>query len=144
MFRKIHSNRNPENTIASELCKEFAVHFNKVWGFITALLKKYPKPAFALMILFMLGSMVLSFTVLRNIEKKEAGQPVKSLGAPVQNGFSQIMQKGAALQESIAIKRQIEALISKDSLTGPDSIRLERAIDRLHQLTIIANKHEQH
>ncbi|HMI04845.1 MAG TPA: hypothetical protein VK541_20320 [Pedobacter sp.] len=143
MFRKIHSKRDPSHTLFSEIRKEFAVYFNRAWAYLSALLVKYPRQVFVLMVLLMLFSMALSFTVFRHSEKKVT--PAEALGAqrnPVEAGISEIMEKTRALREIIAIKKQIEFLIGKGSLTPADSLHLEKAIDRLHQITINANKYD--
>ena len=66
MFRKIHSNRDPGDTILTELRKEFSHYFEKASKNITQKLEYKPKVSFAAMVCLILVSAGLSFTVLRN------------------------------------------------------------------------------
>ena len=137
MFRKIHSKRNPSDTLFTELRQEFAIHFNRFWQWFTALCSRYPKQVYGTMVLLILVSAICSF-LIRGTSPAPAQKwrPSSRLVTPVADGFGQIMQKGIALKEAAKIKTQIEALILKDSLTGTDSILLEKSIDRLHELSI--------
>jgi len=63
-------------------------------------------------------------------------KPVSAVAVPVENGFGQIMEKGSALKEAVALKTHIEMLIAKDSLTSSDSISLEKAIDSIHDIQV--------
>lgn len=138
MFRKIHSSRDPQDTVFSELKKQFGVHFTDALAWSIGVFKRHPKPIFALMILCMVCSMVLSFTVFRNREVGKA-LPVRSAGVPLRYGFGSLMNQGAALRRSLLLKEQIELLIGKDSLGHTDSIQLSKAIDELRELSIHLN-----
>lgn len=135
MFRKIHSNRNPEDTLLTEIRKEFAVYIDSISGAIVYFLKKNPNLVYTLMLLFLGASMVLSFTVLRD-KKQKLTVSKNVLLNPAPNGFSRILQTAAALKESIQLKAQIELLIAKDTLSKADSLFLIKAIDSLHQLSL--------
>jgi hypothetical protein len=142
MFRKIHSNRNPQDTLLSELRKEFAVYIDRINASITGFLKQHPNLVYTLMVLFLAASMLLSFTILHN-EGQKPGVSAKVMASPVSEGFGRILTTGAALKESIQLKAQIETLIAKDSLSKADSAFLGKAIDRLHQLSIPHEKSNQ-
>jgi hypothetical protein len=139
MFKKIHSNRDPEDTVYRELKKEFSAHFSKADHYLNSILSRYPKQAFALMVALMMVSMGLSLTVFRNKElppiNKSAQSRPRSLFAPANDGFDRILETGAALKQTIGLKRQIDSLTTKGSLTHADSIALEKALDQLQQLS---------
>lgn len=142
MFRKIHSNRDPKDTLFSELQKEFAVYLDRIAFSITGFLKMNPNLVYTLMLLFLAASMVLSFTILRHREQ-QPGVSANVMVNPVSDGFGRILETGTALKESIRLKAQIETLIAKDTLTKADSLYLGKAIDRLHQLSIPYEKSTQ-
>ncbi|WP_183580283.1 hypothetical protein HDF18_13225 [Mucilaginibacter sp. X5P1] len=135
MFKKIHSNRDPQGTVYSELKKEFAVYFAAAEGFGRRITERYPNFLFGVMVLMMLTSMVLSFTVFH----KAAPPPQikaapKASISPLSNGFDQIMATGAALKETITLKRQVDSLTAKKVLSAADSTVLEKDLDRLQQI----------
>nr|WP_068890427.1 hypothetical protein [Pedobacter panaciterrae] len=143
MFRKIHSNRDPQDTILKALRKEFGAYIDYLKNRVIHVLRTYPKMAFFLMVLLMSASILLTLTVCKPVKKVNeisVGHAVK----PAQDGIGQIMSKAAAINESLHLKQEITALIAKDSLSASDSIRLEVAIDRLHQLTLKTNPNEPH
>jgi len=130
MWKKIHSNRDPRDTLYSELKKEFKPWFGKAGaGFATAT-KNYPKVFFGLMILLMLVSAGLSFTVFRHHEKTAAVSPARH-SDPVGEGFSQIMKATGQLRETLKLKHTVDSLSAKRQLSGADSLQLDSALDRL-------------
>jgi hypothetical protein len=143
MFKKIRSNRDPEHTVYRELKKEFGVYFGKADNCLNSILTRYPKHAFALMVILMTVSIGLSFTVFRNKEKAapRAVHNSQSLFAPANDGFNRILETGAALKQTIGLKKQIDSLTAKSSLDHADSAALEKALDRLQQLNKNLNKH---
>ena len=135
MFKRITSNRDPRDTLLSELKKEFGVHYVKVGDKGQQLVNHYPRFVFGSMIALMLVSMALSFTVFRNREaavKKKA--PITQKSNPITTGFGQLLQTGEALRETIALKQQVDSLIAKKHLSKTDSATLERSLDRLQQI----------
>ena len=141
MFRKIHSKPDPSDTLYSALAKEFRVYIGWLKIKIRAFLKTYPKPVFAFMVISILVSAVLAITVFR-FEKPQSVADTKPPVSSTRKGFSQILSTADALRESLEIKREISALIAKDSLSSADSVVLEKALNRFHQLTITTNSHE--
>lgn len=138
MFRKIHSNRNPGDTLFSALGNEFAVYRNAAKIRVQAFLVAYPKPVFGIMVICILASAVLTLTVLR--PGKSGPKPtVKTVTETAGRGFSQILSTADALRETLRIKQEISAIIARDTLTAADSLRLEKALDRFHQLTQTSN-----
>lgn len=136
MFRKIHSNRDPTDTLFSALGKEFDVYLSAAKARVQAFLMAYPKPVFGFMVICILVSAMLTLTVFRSVKPKKTA-PVRTVAvSSAGQGFSQILSTADALRESLQIRQEISALIAKDSLTAADSLRLEKALDRFHQLTI--------
>ena len=140
MFRKIHSNRDSQDTLFSELGKEFAVYIGKFKAWFTQICHTYPKQVYSLMVILMLSSFALSFLFFQKAKPKslvvQTQAPAHKMSAPVQDGFGQIIQKGQELKDAIALKSHIETLLAKDSLSSNDSVALGKAIDALHDLSI--------
>ncbi|QXV63671.1 hypothetical protein INP83_11160 [Mucilaginibacter sp. 21P] len=132
MWRKIHSNRDPRNTLYSELRREFGCYFSALSAFISELLNTYPRLVFWLMIVLLLSSASLSFTIFRHPENKPDPQ-VKAI-SPVTEGFSRIMESAAKIRKGLQLKRMVDSLIAKKVLTHQDSITLENALDSLQQI----------
>lgn len=144
MFRKLHSNRDPRDTLLSEIKKEFSVYFGKAETGVSSLLREYPKQAYGAMLALMLISLVLSFTVFRNREPvtevtlsavpaKTIRKPAGTL-LPVNGGFEQILQTTSALKQTLELKQQIDTLLTKGALTRVDSIKLATSLDALQHL----------
>ncbi len=135
MFKRLSSNRDPRDTLLSELKKEFGGYAVKAAGKGRGFVNGYPRFVFGCMIALMLVSMALSFTVFRNREvvvKKKV--PITQKSSPLTTGFGQLMQTGEALRETIALKQQVDSLIAKKHLTKADSATLEKALYRLQQI----------
>lgn len=133
MYRKTHFKPKPD--LFKELGKEFGTYFTRIgerWKRVTA---KYPRQLFTLMLICILTSGILAFTVLR-VKKTE---PMPALSGPgVTEGLGQIIQSGQALKEVLDLQNQINAVLHKDSLTAADSTVVRNALSRLetihHQL----------
>jgi len=139
MFRKLHSNRDPRDTLLKEIRKEFSVYFGKAESGIKSILQQYPKHAYGAMLGLMLLSLVLSFTVFRNrdpVPKASIagkGRPQRLL-SPASGGFDQILQTTSGLKQTLELKQQIDSLLSKAVLTKADSIQLAGSLDKLQHL----------
>ena len=142
MFRKLHSNRDPRDTLLSEIKKEFGSHFEKAGDQLRGFTSRYPKILFGAMVTLMLLSVDLSLTVFRYrppaVKHIATGtgikKPPKSSLSPVTDGFGQILRIGDEIKETIALKKIVDSLTTKKSLSRQDSITLERALDRLQQI----------
>jgi len=143
MFRKIHSNRDPRDTVFVALRQEFAACFNFLQSKSLLLLRSYPRIAFIGMLLFMCASLLLTLTVYKPEQKGSRVSVVDAL-KPAQDGIGQVMNQAEAIREHLRLKQEITMLIAKDSLSTSDSADLELAIERLHQLTLKTNPHEPH
>jgi len=136
MFKRIHSNRDQQDTVFSELKKEYKVFFDRAGNYWRSFVMRYPKFLFGSMIFLMVISLALSFTVfrLRDTPIKAAAPILQKTPGPLKNDFSRIIQAGAALKETIGLKRLVDSIMAKPALSRSDSLRLETALDRLQQL----------
>lgn len=142
MFKKIHSNRDPKDTLYSELRKEFGTYFNVTETRARSFLEDHARLVFRLMIGIMLISIILSFTVFRHrdsLVSTNVAKPQSRLTRPTQpavitDGFSRIMQVSSSLREMLALKKQVDSITAKKFLTRQDSLTLEKDLDRLQQI----------
>ena len=132
MWKRIHSNRDPRDTLYSEIRKEFSSYFTIVANSGKRLAIAYPKFLFGCMVLFMTVSMVLSFTLFRHREKAKPAV-VKKVN-PVEDGFNQIIQATGNIRETLHLKKLVDSLSAKKQLTTADSILLDSALDRLSKI----------
>jgi len=134
MFRKIRSNRDPGDTVWTELRREFGPHFGKAKTRLRSAAESHPKLLFWMMVSGITLSAVLSFTVFRHpVDPPQKKEPAKIL-APVSDGFGQAMRATQALSEMLQLKKAIDSLSGKKQLTARDSATLEQALDRFQQL----------
>ncbi|SDH30029.1 hypothetical protein [Mucilaginibacter gossypii] len=132
MWRKIISNRDPRDTLYSEISKEFGDYFSIAANAGKRLFSTYPKFFFGCMVFLMTLSFVLSFTVFRHPEKAKI-QEVKKVN-PVEDGFSQIMQATGNIRETLHLKKLVDSLATKKHLSAGDSTLLDSALDRLSKI----------
>ena len=138
MFRKITSNRDPGKTLGSELKKEFGIYFERAGLKSQQLMEKYPRQVFTAMVIAILFSGVLAFTVMREKQK-----PIVLINASVQNtasGFGQIISTANALQTLWATQQQVDLLLKKDTLTHADSLTLNQALMQMESLRALLKK----
>ena len=131
MFRKLHSNRDPRDTLLSEINKEFRPYIRKAGTGLKSIINSHPRFLFTMMVINIVLSAVLSFTVLR--QHASPAKVVKPQANPVSTGFDQIVRTGEKLKRSIALKRQIDSLTAKKILTSADSLALEKALDTIQK-----------
>ena len=136
MFRKIHSNRDPQDTVFSELKKEFGFYYDRTGSWCRGMMDRYPKFLFGAMTGLMVVSLALSFTSFRLREVPLKLKPIAKISQPqpISDGFSKIIQAGAALKETIALKKLVDSITTKPTLSKADSAALENALDRLQQI----------
>ena len=133
MWKKIRSNRSPEDTLYSEIRREFSPYFEKAGDGLFVLLQKFPKGIFGLMVVIMAASFVLTFTIFRHPESKT--QPVTKITMqPLHNGFDEILRTGAQLKETIRLKKIVDSISIKQHLSASDSISLVQALDSLQKI----------
>jgi hypothetical protein len=129
MFKRITSNRDPGDTLYSEIKKEFGVHFRKAGSGTKAFTERYPKLLFGLMIFCITMSIAVVFT----LRKRPAPQP-KITVSPVSDSFSQVLRLSAALKETLALKKQVDSITRKQTLDKSDSAILLKDLDRLQKI----------
>ena len=132
MFRKLHSNRDPRDTLLSEINKEFRPYIRKAGTGLKSIINSHPRFLFSMMVAGIVLSAVLSFSVFR--QHAPLPKVVKPQPNPVSAGFDQIMRTGEKLKRSIALKRQIDSLTTKKQLSAADSLALEKALDTIQKL----------
>lgn len=148
MFKKIPSNRDPKDTIYSELKKEFLPYFNSFGAKTNNILTNYPKQIFGVMLGLILISFILSFTIFnvdgknetpRKEELKKAIMTSSKLIAPADDGLNSIIETTGKIKETIRLKQKINVIIAKEQLTKEDSTVLEQALSQLHQINTQIN-----
>lgn len=132
MWKKIHSNRDPRDTLYSEIRKEFGAYFSIAGNAGQRLIGIYPKFFFGCMIVLMATSLVLSFTVFHHREKSKTAE-VKKV-TPVEDGFNQIMLATGNIRETMKLKKVVDSLTAKRQLSAEDSTLLDSALDRLSKI----------
>ena len=88
---------------------------------------------FALMVVLMAASMILTFTVFRHPEQKEK-TVAKVTVQPLHDGFDEILRAGAQLKETIRLKKIVDSISTKKQLSRFDSITLVQALDSLQHI----------
>jgi hypothetical protein len=129
MFRKITSNRDPRDTLLSELKKEFAPHLTKLRGTLLKLTQKYRQFLFVMMVI----NIVLSIFLVTTVFKRQP-PPAKHIIVATPNGLDQILIAGEKLKKTIALNRKIDSLSSIKKLSSRDSILLDSALDQFQKL----------
>ena len=138
MFRKITSNRDPGKTLGSELTKEFSIYFERAGMKGRRLLERYPRQSFTAMVIAILFSGVLAFTVMR--EHQSSILHIKPSAQNTAAGFGQIIGTANALQTLWATQQQVDLLLKKDTLTHADSLTLNQALTQMESLRAILKK----
>lgn len=135
MQQKIPSDQRPE--LFTELKQEFSVPV-RVFGIrLRWFFRKYQVLLLAAMLVCILFSAVLAFTVMR-VGKVEPMPSISKSTGTVKSGFSKILQTGSALQQVLDLQSQINTILQKDSLSANDSTAVKAALKKLeliqHQL----------
>ena len=132
MWKRIHSNRDPRDTLYSEIRKEFGTYFSAAGNGLRSILNAYPKTALVSMIVLMLISGILSFTVFRYSEPEKLNK-LQTVN-PIGDGFTQILQTATKIKVSLRLKKRIDSLSNRTQLTAADSLALGNALDSLQLL----------
>ena len=136
MWKRIHSNRDPRDTLYSEIKKEFRPYFEKAGEGGRNVLARHPRFFFGGMVLALLVSMILAFTLSRHPEPVR--RPVtKQQVSPVQDGFSQILQTANRIRETLRLKRLVDSITAKKQLSAADSTVLDSALNQLQRIKTI-------
>ncbi|WP_374949806.1 hypothetical protein [Mucilaginibacter sp.] len=132
MWKRIHSNRVPRDTLYSEIHKEFGSYFAIAGNAAKRVASTYPKFFWGCMIFLLALSFVLSFTVFR--KPKKANVTVVKKINPVEDGFSQILQATGNIRETMNLKKLVDSLTAKRQLSARDSTLLDSALSRLSKI----------
>ncbi|SDL86425.1 hypothetical protein SAMN05421813_10354 [Daejeonella rubra] len=130
MSRKTISEQDNQVTLFTELRKEFAGYFALLSQRRNQFLQRYPRQVFTGMLICLVTSVVLAFSVMRQ-KKVSTPSGVGKAGAEMASGLGQILNTGTALKEVLELQSQVEIILKKDSLNQADSLLLEAAFDRL-------------
>jgi hypothetical protein len=132
MLKKIHSNRNPGDTLQSEISNQFGGYFAAAGKSFGRCLMAYPRFWYGVMMTLLMISLVLSFTVLRHPDKRPLARQHTN---PAIDGFSQIMEASGKLRQTLLLKQLIDSITLKKYLTARDSAVLDSALDHLQQMS---------
>jgi len=140
MFRKTHFRSRPN--VYQELTKEFGVYLVRLAVVWKRILTTYPKQIFTFMIVCMMLSGALAFTVMR-VKDDVRKSPLVNSGLEVNHGFGEMMDAGQALNKVLNLQNKINTVLHKDSLTASDSLNVKNALRQLeiihHQLNAKSN-----
>lgn len=138
MFRKLHSNRDPQATVFKELRKEFRPYFDKAQGRLKRLAKNYPRFLFVMMVINIALSVILVLTVFKR-KGDPPKHPAANAATPLTNGFDRIREAGLALKTTIRLKHDIDSLTHLKTLSHADSAVLISDLDSLRRIRITLN-----
>lgn len=133
MSRKIISEQNNKVSLFGELRKEFDKYFTNFSQKQNHILQTYPKPIFTGMLVCLITSLVLAFSVMRQ-KKAPSLSGVGKAGTEVSSGLAQVFNTGSALKEVLELQSQIHVILTKDNLNATDSLLLKAAFDRLESI----------
>jgi hypothetical protein len=133
MFKKIHSNRDPRDTLYSEIRREFGTYFSAAGAWLRRVAELNPRLIFSGMISLMVLSIIISiiFFQFKPVHNTTAA---KIKASPVQDGFDQIIDATAKLKRTLEWKHLIDSLSSKKVLNAQDSIALDSALNGLQSI----------
>lgn len=126
MFKRIHSNRDPGTTVYSEIRREFAVYLTKIRRAGQAFIKAHPRTTFVTMLVSLIASGVLCFTIERNHEPPKPSPKFSP-------GISKLESTLAAIHWTMRIRNEVDSLATKEKLSHQDSLILENDLDSLSQ-----------
>jgi hypothetical protein len=135
MLKRIPSNREPGVTLWTEIHREFAQYFGKANVWLRGVVQQNGLIAMIIMIIALLISLFLSFTVFYHSGKNvpQHIHPV-TVAAPVHEGIDQILDATRTIRETVKLKHFIDSIASKKPLTAADSLALDSALSRFEQL----------
>ena len=133
MSRKTISEQDNQVTLFSELRKEFAAYFTLLSQRRNQFLQRYPRQVFTGMLICLVTSVVLAFSVMRQ-KKVLTPSGMGKAGAKMTSELGQILNTGTALKEILELRSQVEIILKKDSLNLADSLLLKAAFDRLESI----------
>lgn len=135
MFRKIASNRKPGTTLISEIRKEFGVYFQLVGNKVTRVTQGYPRLCFSFMLVTMLVSGIMTFTVMRHRERVSL-PVIYGSSTPPRSGLRQMINNANALKSLWDLQSQIDGLLHKSKLNATDSLTITRALAAMESIRV--------
>jgi hypothetical protein len=139
MFRKITSNRDPGKTLGSEIKKEFGIYFDHAGKHGRRLMQKYPRQVFMIMVVAILFSGILAFTVMRSPKAPEI-MPKPADRQQAVAGIGQIISTASALQTLWGLQKQVDSLLKKKTLSRADSLTLNNGLSQIESLRLLIRK----
>ncbi|MCX2584297.1 hypothetical protein [Pedobacter sp. MR22-3] len=120
-------------TILSELRNEFAAQISFLRIFSARFFSQYSKTIFSAMVLLMVSSLLLCFTLLRTKPKKP-GLENKAL-TNIGHGLSEIGTTVNSLEKALEMRAALKTLLAKDSLTSADSVLMAAMVSELEKIS---------
>lgn len=138
MFKKLSSNIDPEATVLKEFRKEFATYFDKVEEGRNQLLHSYPKEIYTGMLIALIISCIVCFFIYTPSERQKDKMPdmykkTANVTDRVTGGIGEIVDLTSKISDLNILKKKVEAVLMKPSLTHADTIFLESAIQQLEK-----------
>ncbi|MFD2285976.1 hypothetical protein GJU39_01415 [Pedobacter petrophilus] len=118
-------------TVFSELRNEFSELIGRHWATLSRYFVKYPKVIFAGMVILMVSSFLLCFTLFR-IENKKSPVEKKAI-LKVESGLTEIGATVSRLQRTLELREALKVLLAKDSLNSQDSLLMVTMIVELEK-----------
>ena len=126
MSRKTPSNPNPDVGKTDGIRQ----YLRQIGAFVHRSVEQYPFHFLAGMLVCIIGSGILAFTVMRVNTPHALPTFPKPPTSGIGNGITDMMGTYGALQRVTALQDTIAAIIEKDSLDATDSLRLIDALKR--------------
>ena len=123
-----------DTTLFREMKYELAPHLESLAGKVRSAMERHVKIIFSAMILLIATSFILTFFVLKADPDGRDGNFKKELKAVpegISGEFSALQDLTLRAVKMTELKAEIERIISQDSISKPDSIYLEKAIEQL-------------
>lgn len=131
MFKKITSNRDPKDTVFSELRKEFRPCFSKAGTFLKRWAERYPAFLFWMMVINITLSVILVATVYH---PRPGAKKAIVKGIPVSSGIDQLLAASHQLKITLDLKKEVDSLFHLKQLSISDSAKLLADLDSLQHL----------
>lgn len=130
MFRKIHSNSQSSTALGAGVRRSL----QRLQAFWRKILHQYPFAVLSAMLVCILLSGTLAFTVMR-VDKPKGIPPFpQPPSIDAGSDIGGMIQTYDALREVSEIQQIIQSIIEKDSLNAADSIMLISALKRFDEL----------
>lgn len=103
-----------ENSVGNPIAEFLQKKPEKIWGLMVAIL-----------ILCIIGNILYSvFYTPKQISTEEALQNTQISVDPITEGIGKMVQAGTSINDAMSLKKDIDIILSKDSLSHQDSVQL--------------------